>query len=157
MSFHIVGPYFNWFVVSGHFPIAWGLKTAVESKIFGDWSVFMIDGDLQRLLASHPFDPYFFGSRPTLPDYQLFYLLEHGRVISSIYNLPELNFLNGNAKLSAFYNAMANRPATQQVLQCRASEFEQNSKELLVEMKPAYQDMLVGARSVLSEMFDHEV
>ena len=157
LTFHIIGPYFNWFIVTGHFPIAWGLKTENESKIFGLWSIFLVLGELQRLLDSSNLDPYFCGTQPTLPDYQLFYLLEHGRVLSELYNLPELNFLNDNDTLGMFYDAMAARPSTRQILQSRAVEFAQNSRELLTEMKPAYEGMLTGARGILSNMFGHPV
>ncbi len=157
LSTHVSGPYFNWFVVCGHFPIAWDLDTAAESNTFGQWSTFLVGGELGRLLDQQPLTPYFTGNRPRLPDYQLFYLLEHGRVLSDLYALPQLNLLHGREDLQHFYTVMAARPTTTWVLEQRENEHEQNAHELLAGMKPAHADMLRHARVMLAELFGHDV
>jgi len=157
LTFHVWGPYFNWFVVSGHFPIAWDLRTEEESRIFALWSIFLVKGEMQRFLSASNFSPFLFGANPTLPDLQLLHLLEHGRILSQLYNQPELDFMDGDDTLTAFYEAMAARPSTAQILAAREKEFDVNSHELLNEMKPAHKDMLTNAKAILSEMFGHPV
>lgn len=157
LSFHIIGPYFNWFVVSGHFPIAWGLRTNSESRIYGQWSRFLVQGELERLLSRERLSPYFCGSQPTLPDFQLFYMLEHGRVLADLYRLPELDLRDSNATLETFYWDMTSRASTAEILGRRANFFATDARELLTEMKPAHEDMLTSARLALAEMFGHQV
>ncbi len=157
LAFHVGGPYFNWFVVSGHFPIAWGLDTAEESNTFALWSAFLVRGEMHRFLDTTEFAPFVCGSTPTLPDFQLFYLLEHGRTLSKLYDQPALDFIEGNDVLRDFYEAMAARPSTRTILKKRADEAALNSHELLNEMKPAHEEMLAGAKQILADMFGHPV
>ena len=89
--------------------------------------MFLLHGELRRLLEATPPSPFLCGQQPTLPDFQLFYLLEHGRVLADLYDQPTLSFLNGNDQpvLVPFYDRMASRSSTRQVLASRKAEFEQ--------------------------------
>ena len=157
LAFHVGGPYFNWFVVSGHFPIAWGLQTQPESTTYAQWSAFLVLGEMQRFVDCTDFAPFVCGATPTVADFQLFYMLEHGRTLSRLYQQPELDLLAGNTTLATFYDEMAARDSTTEVLQARADEAQLNSHELMNDMQPAYQDMLDGAKVALAEMFGHPV
>jgi glutathione S-transferase len=109
IMFSISGPFFNWVVVSGYFPKAFGAKTEQESQIFGTWSMLMVRSALDRLSSSARVQPFVLGQAPYLPDFHLFHILEAGRTVSALFDIPFMNLLEGDDRLQKFYDAMAAR------------------------------------------------
>ena len=157
LTFSIGGPFFNWFVVSKHFPVAWKLKTEDESRIFAQWSMMLVNGEAQRLVAAGEMSPFLLGVEPTLADFQLFYVLEHGRTFSFMLDDSSFDLRLNNPSLMAFYNAMAQRPATKKVLEHREDEFDENRREYFEEMESGFSELIQGTRPILESMFGHEV
>ncbi|MBO6566822.1 MAG: glutathione S-transferase family protein [Pseudomonadales bacterium] len=157
ITFSIGGPFFNWFVVGKHFPVAWKLKTDDESHIFALWSMMLVNGEVQRLLDAGEMTPFLLGANPSIADFQFFYILEHGRTFSSMLDDSSFDMRLNNPNLMAFYNAMAERPATKIVLEQREQEFDRNRKEYFEEMESGFGEMIQGTRPILEAMFGHDV
>ena len=157
ISFSIGGPLFNWFVVGGYFPQAWGAKTAKESQIFDVWSMVMNSLAVGKLLNSAQMSPYLLGKEPQLPDFQLFHLLELGKSFSEFFDMPFINFMASESALQDFYQAMAERPSTQKVLSAHDLEREETRREIFEEFGTAYADILTPAKAGLTALFGHEV
>lgn len=157
LAFSVGGPFFNWFVVGKHFPVAWKLKTDEESRVFALWSMMLVNGEAQRLIDAGEMSPFLLGKDPTIADFQLFYILEHGRTFSTMLDDSSFDMRLNNRALMTFYSAMAERPATKQVLDRRDEEFDENRKEYFEEMESGFSEMIQGARPVLESMFGHEV
>lgn len=157
INFSVGGPFFTWFVVGAHFPLAWRLDTAEESRVFGQWSAMLTAGELRRLLDAYAPDPFLLGSMPTLADFQLFYILEHGRMLHRLVDDANYNLMSIDPRLGAFYEAVAERPATQWVLAEREAEFELSRREYFEEMEAGFRPMLDGLRPFLEALFGHPV
>jgi glutathione S-transferase len=157
ITFSISGPFFNWFVVSGYFPRAFGIKAEHESQIFSTWSRLMIRGALARLGGSVRARQFLLGQGPYLPDFHLFHILELGRTFSALFEIPFMNLLEGDERLQNFYDVMAARPFTKEILAAQAQEFPVTEQELFRDFGPAYDNMLKPTRGVLRAMFGHEV
>ena len=157
LTFSVGGPFFNWFVVGKHFPVAWRLKTEEESRTFSLWSMMLVNGELQRLVQAAHLDPYLLGSDPTMVDIQLFYTLEHGRTFAMMLDEPSFDLRLGNPALMSFYEVIEARPASQRVLQYRADEFERNRLEYFEQMETGFREMIAGVRPLLASMFGHDV
>ena len=157
LTFSVGGPFFNWFVVGKHFPVAWKLKTDEESRVFALWSMMLVNGELQRLLGAGKMSPFLLGSEPNIADFQLFYILEHGKTFSLMLDDSSFDMRLNNKMLMTFYDAMAQRPAAKRVLERREDEFEENRKEYFNEMESGFSEMISGARPLLESMFGHEV
>jgi glutathione S-transferase len=157
ITFSISGPFFNWFVVSCYFPRAFGLKTEHESRVFSTWSTLMVRGALARLDGSVRMQPFLLGQRPYVPDFHLFHILEAGRTLSALFDIPFINLLEGDERLQNFYDAMATRPFTREILAAQAQEFPVTQKELFRDFGPAYDNMLKPMRVALRAMFGHDV
>jgi len=155
ISFSIGGPFFNWFVFSGYFPKAWGLKLEKEAHIYGLCSSFLINGALVRLVEGSRMAPFLLGSKPYLPDFQLFYMLELGRTFSVLFDLPMLNLLRGNEALQGFHGAMSERSSTGAILKAQAAEFDITKKELFEEFGAAY--LKLFDKKILEVIFGHDV
>ncbi len=157
LTFSISGPFFNWFVVGGYWPQAWGAKTEKESDIFSSWSMVMIKNGLGRLTEGSQMSPFLLGTEPLLPDYHLFHILELGKTFSNIFKMPFLNVLEGDVVLQRFYDAMLLRPSTVAVLEAQAGEYDTTRREIFEEFGDAYADMLKPAKAGLSMLFGHAV
>lgn len=157
ITFSISGPFFNWFVVSGYYPKAFGVKTEQESQIFSTWSMLMIRSALARLRSSARAQPFVLGREPYLPDFHLFHILELGRTFSALFDIPFMNLVEGDESLRKFYDAMAARSSTKVILAAQAQEFPLTRHELFEDFGPAYDEMLKPARVALRAMFGHEV
>jgi glutathione S-transferase len=157
ITFSIAGPFFNWVVVSGYFPKAFGAKTEQESQIFSTWSMLMVRSALGRLSSSARVQPFVLGQEPYLPDFHLFHILEAGRTVSALFDIPFMNLLEGDERLQKFYDAMAARPFTKEILAAQAQEFPVTRQELFRDFGPAYDNMLKPARAALRAMFGHDV
>ena len=157
ITFSISGPFFNWLVVGGYFPNAFKYKTEAESATFSHWSMLMIGDALTRLLGGAKMEPYLFGSELTLPDINLFHILALGKTLTELFDMPMIDIASGNPQLSAFYDAMAERPVSQGILSRQAAELPTSRKELFEEFGPAYADRLAPGRGLLEAMFGHEV
>jgi glutathione S-transferase len=157
ITFSISGPFFNWFVVSGYYPKAFGVKTEQESQIFSTWSMLMIRGALMRLSSSAHMPPFLLGQEPCLPDFHLFHLLELGKTFSALFDIPLMDLLASDEGLQKFYDTMAARPSTKEILAAQAQEFPMTRQELFRDFGPAYDEMLKPARAVLRAMFGHDV
>lgn len=157
LTFSISGPFFNWFVVSGYYPQAFRIGTEMESGIYNNWSAIMIKPALARLIGSSAMEPFLMGSSPCLPDFHLFHILELGKTFSRMFNLPMLNLLEGNEALQKFYDAMAGRSSTREILAEQAGELEMTQREIFEEFGKAYEPMLRGAKPMLSALFGHDV
>jgi glutathione S-transferase len=157
ITFSISGPFFNWFVVSGYFPKAWGMKTEVESQIFSTWSVFMLGDAISRLLSSARMEPYLLGSTPYLPDFHLFHILELGKTFSEVLDIPFMNLTGGNEVLRKFYDVVSARPSTLEILETQAGEHETSVRELFEDFGPAYAERVGPGKAILEALFGHEV
>lgn len=157
ITFSISGPFFNWFVVSGYFPKAWGMKTERESEIFGTWSMFMVADAMARLLSGAKMTPFLLGSEPLLPDFHLFHILQLGKTFSRILEMPFLNIMAGNEALQKFYDAMSERPSTAEILQAQEDELEPTERELFEEFGSAYAERMKPGKEILKALFGHEV
>jgi len=144
-------------VVSGYFPKAFGAKTEQESRIFSTWSMLMIRNALGRLGNGARLQPFVLGQEPRLPDFHLFHILEVGRTFSALFDMPFMNLLEGDESLRKFYDAMAARPSTKEILAAQAQEFPVTRQELFRDFGPAYDEMLKPARPALRAMFGHDV
>lgn len=157
ITFHISGPFFNWFVAGAYFPQAFQMKTQNESHIFSMWSAFMIKGALRRLIISSEMEPFLVGSAPYLPDFHLFHVLELGKTFSKLFKMPMLNLAEGDEALQRFYGAMSSRPSTKEILEAQANEFPITKREIFEEFGKAYEELLKGGKGALQAMFGHEV
>ncbi len=157
LTFSVGGPFFNWFVVGKHFPVAWKLKTNEESRIFALWSKMLVNGEVQRLLDASEMSPFLLGTEPTIADFQLFYILEHGRTFSSMLDDSSFDMRLNNPMLMTFYDEMAGRSATKQVLDRREEEYDENRKEYFEEMESGFSELIQGTRPLLESMFGHEI
>jgi glutathione S-transferase len=157
ITFSISGPFFSWFVFGAYFPKAWRLKTEEESRIFSLGSAFLIKDNLGRLIRGAAPDPFLLGSEPCLPDFQLFHLLELGKTFSRIFDMPRMDLLAGDEALQTFYDAVASRPSTQEILKAQASELSLTERELFEEFGKAYAGGMSQGRVVLEAMFGHPV
>lgn len=157
IAFSISGPFASWFTVSGYFPNAFGAKTEHESRIFSAWSMLLIRGALTRLGSTARWRPFLLGQAPYLADFQLFHILELSRTFSALFDIPTMNLLDGDERLQGFYDAMAARPATQEILAAQAQEFPASKQELFKDFGAAYDKMLQPGRKLLSAMFGHDV
>jgi glutathione S-transferase len=157
ITFSISGPFFNWFVISGYFPKAFGAKTDQESQIFSTWSMLMIRGSLGRLSSSAQWQPFVLGREPSLPDFHLFHILELARTFSALFDIPFMNLLEGDEGLQKFYDAMAARPFTKEILAAQAQEFPITRQELFRVFGRAYDEMLKPGKAALRAMFGHDV
>ena len=157
ITFSISGPFFNWLVVTAYFPRAFGVKTEHESQIFSTWSMVMIKGALARLGRSARMQPFVLGQEPYLPDFHLFHILEAGRTVSALFDIPFMNLLEGDERLQKFYDAMAARPFTKEILAAQAQELPVTRQELFRDFGPAYDNNVKPARVALRAMFGHDV
>lgn len=157
ITFSISGPFFNWFVVSGYYPKAFGAKTEHESQIFSTWSMLTIRGALARLASGARVQPFLLGPEPCLPDFHLFHILELGRTFSALFDIPFMNLLETDERLRKLYDAMAARPATVAILAAQAQELPVTRQELFRDFGPAYDEMLKPAKVALRALFGHEV
>ena len=157
LNFSVGGPFFTWFVVGAHVPVAWRLDTAKESVIFSQWAGMLVNGELARLLDAYPPSPWLLGSAPTLADFQLFYILEHGRAMSTLVDDPSFDLMAHDPRLADFYARSADRDAAGWVLACRESEFEQARREYFDEMEAGFRPMIDGMKPFLEAMFGHPV
>lgn len=157
ITFSISGPFFLWFVVGKHFPVAWKMKTDEESRIFSLWSMMMVNGDIRRLLDGADTKPYLTGERPSVADFQLFYVLEHGRTFAVMLDDPSFDLRKGDERLEAFYESMCARPSTRWVLEQRAAEYEKSKAEYFEKMEAGFSEMIQGAKPFLASMFGHDV
>jgi glutathione S-transferase len=157
ITFSISGPFFSWFVVSGYFPKAFGVKTERESQIFSTWSMLMLRGALERFASSARLRPFVLGQEPCLPDFHLFHILELSRTFSALFDIPFMNLLEGDESLRKFYDAMAARPVTKEILAAQAQEFPVTREELFRDFGAAYGKMLTPGRALLRAMFGHDV
>ncbi len=157
ITFHISGPFFNWFVAGAYFPQAFRMKTQNESHIFSAWSVVMIKGALRRLIPSSSMEPFLLGAAPCLPDFHLFHVLELGKTFSKIFEMPLLNLAEGDEALQKFYGAMASRPSTKEILEAQANELPLTKREIFEEFGDAYEELLKEGKGALQAMFGHEI
>lgn len=157
LTFSISGPFFNWFVVGAYYPQAFRLKTEQESRIFSLLSMVTVKGALGRLADGSVLGPFLLGRDPVLPDFHLFHILELGKTFSEIFEMPEIDLLDGNAPLRAFHDAMLERPSTRKILEEQAAERAMTEREIFEEFGKAYADMLKPARQGLQALFGHEV
>ena len=157
INFSIGGPFFTWFVVGAHFPIAWRFGTPRESAIFSQWAGMLVNGELGRLLDACQPSPCLLGDAPVLADFQLFYILEHGRAMARLVGDPSFDLAARDERLDAFYAHIAAPPATQWVLGQRETEFEESRREYFEEMEPGFRAMIEGTRPFLEMMFGHPV
>lgn len=135
IAFSVSDPFASWFTVSGHFPKAFGAKTEHESRIFSTWSTLLIRGALTRLGSSARWQPYVLRAVRYHHD-----------------DLPD-----GSERLQGFYDAMAARPATKEILAMQAQEFPTSRQELFRDFGAAYDKMLNPGRMALSIMFGHDI
>ena len=157
INFSISGPFFNWFVVSAYYPKAFGAKTEKESEIFSIWSAFNIQHHIQRLLDASALTPFLLGKEPTVADFQLFHILEVGKNLAKIFEMPIFDVTQKNERLTAFYNAVAKRASTQFVLNEQAKEMEITRKEIFEDFAKSLEEPLTKGKAVLSKFFGHEV
>jgi len=157
LTFSISGPFFNWFVVGCYWPQAWGMNTQPETEVFSTCSFVMIRNALDRLLNGAKMSPFLLGPEPRMPDFHLFQILQLGKTFAEFFAMPMIDVLQGNAKLQAFYNAMAERSSSQAILAAHAGEREETRREIFEEFGPAYQDTILSARAGLSMLFGREV
>lgn len=68
-----------------------------------------------------------------------------------------MNLLEGDESLQKFYDAMAARPFTKEILAAQAQEFPVTRQELFRDFGPAYDEMLKPGRAALRAMFGHDV
>ena len=155
ITFSIGGPFFNWFVFSGYFPKAWGLKVEKEAHIYGLCSSFLIRGALFRLVEGSRMAPFLLGKEPFLPDFQLFHMLELSRTFSTLFDLPMLNLLHGNEALRDFHEAMSERSSTRSILAGQAVELDITKKELFEEFGEA--SLKLFDKGILEGIFGQEV
>lgn len=157
ITFSISGPFFLWFVVGKHFPFAWKMKTEDESRVFSLWSMMFVNGDIRRLLDAVKTRPYLTGESPTIADFQMFYVLEHGKTFAAMLDDPSFDLRQTDERLNLFYESMCARPATQWVLEQRQAEYELSRREYIEEMESGFGEVMRGAKPYLSALFGHEV
>jgi glutathione S-transferase len=119
--------------------------------------MLMIRNALGRLRSSARMQPFVLGQEPYLPDFHLFHILELGRTFSALFDIPFMNLLDGDESLQKFYDAMAARPPTKEILAAQAQEFPVTRQELFRDFGPAYDTMLKPGRTALRAMFGHDV
>jgi len=157
LTFSVSGPFFNWFVVGAYYPQAFRLKTEAESATFSQLSRVMVGGSLGRLVNGAEMRPFLLGSEPTLPDFHLFHVLELGKTFAGMFDMPLINVLAGDAALQRFYDAMAARPATADILAKQRDELPLTRREIFEEFGTTFAPMLQEGRVGLAAMFGHEV
>jgi len=119
--------------------------------------MLMIKLALGRLGRSVGLQPSMLGQEPYLPDFHLFHILEAGRTASALFDIPFMNLLEGDERLQKFYDAMAERPFTKEILAAQVQELPIARQELFRDFGPAYDNMLTPARVALRAMFGHDV
>jgi hypothetical protein len=97
------------------------------------------------------------GQAPYLPDFHLFHILELSRTFSALFDIPFMNLLEGDESLQKFYEAMAARPSTKEILDAQARAFPVTRQELFRDFGPAYDRTLKLGRAALRTMFGHDV
>ena len=157
LTFSVSGPFFQWFVVGAYWPKVFGTRTEAESATFGRWSMLMIRLSLERLERDATWAPFLLGDAPTLPDFHLFHVLELGRTFAEFFEMPELDLADGDARLRGFYQAMAARPATAQILAAQAAERDRTRREIFEDFGRVTAPDLDAARPLLAAVFGHEV
>ena len=157
ITFSISGPFFDWFVVGAYFPQAFRLKTEEESRIFSSWSVVMITGNIRRLIAGSAMDPFIFGQLPCLPDFHLFHILELGKTFSAIFDMPMMDLAARDATLQRFYDAMAARPSTKEILIAQSEELPVTRREIFENFGDAYEGIIKDSKRALRALFGHAV
>jgi glutathione S-transferase len=157
LTFSIGGPFFNWFVYGEYCPRAWRVKAEEECRIFSLWSRLAVRGDLGRLVNAARMTPFLLGPEPYLPDFHLFYTLEHGKTFAALFDEPAFDFMAGNDTLVRFYDAMLSRQPAREVLLEQAAELPMSKRELFEEMEGALGEMLQVVKPLLATWFGHEV
>ena len=67
------------------------------------------------------------------------------------------DLLEGDERLQKFYDAMAARASTKEILAAQAQEFPVTRQELFRDFGPAYEKMLKPGRAALRALFGHDV
>ena len=101
--------------------------------------------------------PFLFGEELCLPDFHLFHIFELGKTFSEIFDLPTMDLASGHETLQRFYDAMAERPSTKEILEPKAQELPLTRCEIFEEFGKAYEGMLREGKQALEAMFGHEV
>ena len=133
------------------------MNTQKESEVFSHWSMVMARMGLGRLIGGSAMSPFLLGDEPMLPDFHLFHILKLGKTFSEFFSLPALDLAEGDEKLTAFYQSMAERPASIAVFDEQDKEKELTRREIFEEFGKAYSDILAPAKAGLSALFGHEV
>ena len=156
ITFSISGPFFNWFVVSGYDPRRWGEDRAGVPDL-----QHVADADDEKRAgassSSARLQPFVLGQEPYLPDFHLFHILELGRTFSALFDIPFMNLLEGNKSLQKFYDAMAARPFTKEILAAQAQEFPVTRQELFRDLGALTTRCWKPGRVALRAMFGHDV
>lgn len=153
-TFTVAGPFFNWLVIGGYFPNAFKLKCEVESEIFSKLSMVRVKDGLQRIMGGAELSPYLLGSKPYMPDFQLYQLLEAGKVFGTMLNMPALDLTAGNKQLTGFCETMALRKSSQSITQHQNEELPRTRTELF-EVFPQIRAPQI--RAGLGPLLGHEV
>ncbi len=156
LTFSISGPFYNWFVVGAYYPQAFRLKTEEESRIFSSWSLINVKSALGRLIPGSKMSPFLLGAEPTLPDFHLFHILQAGKTLAEIFEMPLLNLLAGDEALQKFYAAMSSRPSTEEILKAQAAEYAVTKREIFEDFGDAYEEYLKSARLALKALFGRD-
>ena len=153
-TFTVAGPFFNWLVVGGYFPNAFKLKCEVESEIFSKLSMIRVKDGMQRIMGGAKLSPYLLGSKPYMPDFQLYQLLKAAKVFGAMLNMPALDLAAGNKRVTGFCETMAQRQSSQSITQQQNEELPRTQKELF-DVFPQIRAPQI--RAVLSPLLGHEV
>jgi len=77
--------------------------------------------------------------------------------VSALFDIPFMNLLEGEERLPKFYDAMAARLFTNEILAAHVQELPVTRQELFRDFGPAYDNMLTPFRVALRAMFGHDV
>lgn len=157
ITFSVSGPFFNWFVIGGYYPKAFRLKVEREAQIFSTLSMVAIADNLGRLGEGAKLSPFLLGSEPFLPDFHLFHVMRLGKTFSKTFEIPFMDLAAGDEGLQAFYDIMASRPSTEEILSAQDGEYPVTERELFGEFGDAYAERLKPAKAALQVLFGHEV
>lgn len=130
IDFTVSGPVFNWLVIGGYFPKAFGLKCEEESSIFSRFSMLRVNDGFDRITAAAELSPYLLGEHPLTPDFQLYQLLRSGKVFARMFDMPAMDAASADEKLSSFYKAMEARESSQSLAARQDAELPQTEKEI---------------------------
>ena len=154
LTFSISGPVFNWLVVGGYFPQALQFKCADESEIFAKLSMIRVRDSIDRMLGTAKMTPFMLGDTTTMPDFQLYQILEAGKTFGAMFDMPALDLAAWDERLASLYAAISQMESSKKIATWQKEELPVTRKEIFEQFPNVLGPVI---RDGLSTVLGHQV